>query len=307
MWFSQGCSIGCPSCTSLHGHTNRSLCSNPTVKATLNDARLRTMNVLAAAGSADDVYMWNPWRAPGTAPVTDACGMAGGSPHPVLPDAAVFTETKFAKQGDLGSKVLKPTTSVTRWTAGSTVEVVWGIRYNHGGGYSYRLCPASEQLTEACFQQLPLNFTGMPSLRWNDGRELWYKGTYVSEGTHPPGSMWARNPIPRIDDSPADSGEPADDTRCRDGAVGAGCRAFPPVCEEGSPPWHPIEPAARASDVEGLCSGDWTGGVLVDRVEIPADLPPGDYVLGWRWDCEETAQVWAACADVAVAAPGVLV
>lgn len=238
------------------------------------------MNIHAVAGSADDVFKYNPWRAPGAAPVTDACGMAGGSPREVLPDAAVFHETQFAKQGDLGSKVLASGNHTT-WTAGSAVEVAWAIRYNHGGGYSYRLCPASEDLTEACFQKLPLNFTGMPSLRWNDGKEMWYKGTYVSEGTHPPGSMWARNPIPRIDDSPQDSGEPASDRNCHEPAVGKGCRAFTPICEEGQPAWHKIEPTARASDVEGFCSGDWTGGMLVDRVAIPAWIKPGKYVLGW--------------------------
>lgn len=265
------------------------------------------MNIHAVAGSAEDVYMYNPWRAPGSAPVTDPCGMAGGSPKPVEADAALFAQTKFAQQGDLGSHVLKPAPSGTVWSAGSTVEVVWGIRYNHGGGYSYRLCPASEPLTEECFQRMPLNFTGMPSLRWHDGKELWYKGVYVTEGTHPPGSMWAKNPIPRIDDSPEDSGEPANDTWCHSPAVGIGCRAFEPICEEsGDPPWHKIDSGARASDVEGFCSGDWTGGVLVDRIVIPASLAPGEYVLGWRWDCEETAQVWQNCADVTVA-PSIIV
>lgn len=32
--------------------------------------------------------------------------------------------------------------------------VTQGIRFNHGGGYSYRLCPASEPLTEECFQKV---------------------------------------------------------------------------------------------------------------------------------------------------------
>lgn len=36
------------------------------------------------------------------------------------------------------------------------------------------------------------------------------------------------------------------------------------------------------------CSGDWRGGSIVDTVLIPADLAPGQWVLGWRWDCEET-------------------
>ena len=35
---------------------------------------------------------------------------------------------------------------------------------------------------------------------------------------------------------------------------------------------------------------------------IPADLAPGDYVLQWRWDCEESDQIWASCADVTVVA-----
>ena len=33
-------------------------------------------------------------------------------------------------------------------------------------------------------------------------------------------------------------------------------------------------------------------GVIVDvNVRQVPHLPPGDYVLGWRWDCEESTQV----------------
>ena len=38
----------------------------------------------------------------------------------------------------------------------------------------------------------------------------------------------------------------------------------------------------------------------VRQVMIPADLAPGRYVVSWRWDCEETAQVWQSCADVKI-------
>lgn len=146
----------------------------------------------------------------------------------------------------------------------------------------------------------------MPSLRWNDGKELWFKGTYITEGTYPTGSMWAMNPIPRIDDSSEDSGDPIID--CKPLAVGQACRQFDPQCEEldvdpADPegrPWHRIEPTAAMGDVEGMCSGDWTGGMIVDRVIIPKDLPAGEWVLGWRWDSEETAQVWAGCSDVTI-------
>ena len=49
----------------------------------------------------------------------------------------------------------------------------------------------------------------------------------------------------------------------------------------------------------GDCSGDLTAAAIVDHVVVPK-LPAGDYVLGFRWDCEETAQVWSSCADVTI-------
>ena len=48
----------------------------------------------------------------------------------------------------------------TEWRAGGVAEVGWGIVANHGGGYSYRLCPKptneNDVVTEDCFQQTPL-------------------------------------------------------------------------------------------------------------------------------------------------------
>ena len=84
--------------------------------------------------------------------------------------------------------------------------------------------------------------------------------------------------------------------------VGKGCIQFEPPCpwDDG---WY-SQPGATPHniDVEGACSGDWTGGAILDEVLIPPDLPPGDYVLGWRWDCEESTQVWSNCADVTIVA-----
>jgi len=55
--------------------------------------------------------------------------------------------------GDLGSN-LPPSVNKTKWTAGEFVEVGWGVLYNHGGGYQYRLCKLDTPggLTEECFQ-----------------------------------------------------------------------------------------------------------------------------------------------------------
>merc|ERR1711879_1004999 len=34
------------------------------------------------------------------------------------------------------------------------------------------------------------------------------------------------------------------------------------------------------------------------------DVPPGGYILSFRWDCEQLPQVWSNCADVKVAVTG---
>ena len=38
----------------------------------------------------------------------------------------------------------------------------------------------------------------------------------------------------------------------------------------------------------------------VDVLRVPEETRPGAYVLGWRWDVEETAQVWSSCSDITV-------
>merc|ERR1719162_1863103 len=35
-----------------------------------------------------------------------------------------------------------------------------------------------------------------------------------------------------------------------------------------------------------------------DNVKVPSELPAGRYVLGWRWDSEQSAQVWSNCAVI---------
>lgn len=304
-WFSQGCTIGCETCDNHTQHTmGKSLC-NSTMNSTL-PYYAWTMNRGAKINSINDTYRFHPWRAPGHAPVVDACGMAGGrhSSDPGGGDAEFIT-IPWATMGDLGSAVLEKGEATALWQAGSTVEVAWGIRFNHGGGYQYRLCPASEPLTEACFQQYPLEFSGNPVLRWNNGSQMEMNGTFVNEGTMPKGSTWQMNPIPRINFDSKSSGQPASYHGCEWPARGLACREFDPPCKEQNFtgwPWHGTNSKTdhKDVDVQGDCSGDLTLASIVDHVVIPKDLKPGDYVLGFRWDCEETAQIWSTCADITV-------
>ena len=321
LWFSQGCSIGCDKCTGIGSHSAVNICGSDTQPTLPYHAW--TMNRGVVDGSADDSYRYNPWRKPGAAPVNDACGMAGGTvPSQAGPGEAIFNNNSFASMGDLGSRALPTAPSGTIWKAGEAVEVTWGIRFNHGGGYQYRLCAADEPLTEACFQKTPLAFDrAKQSLVWNNGTRLPIEGTFVDQGTVPAGSTWAMNPIPRIDFDSISSGQPKNFSGCdmvNGLPTGKACRQFEPPCPWDNG-WYAQPPYKTNVDVEGACSGDWTSGVISDFVLIPKDLPAGDCapswelksptsrsapallaahvaprpemsdVLGWRWDCEEYA------------------
>lgn len=38
---------------------------------------------------------------------------------------------------------------------------------------------------------------------------------------------------------------------------------------------------------------------MVDNLQLP-ELSPGEYSLSWRWDCEQTPQVWNSCSDITI-------
>jgi len=331
-WFNNGCDLGCDKCDGLTGQkipccntkfvfngtgtipswsgeglhpdpewvasfdrdkARPSTVKFPNRKATICDPKLRTVNIDAECGSQEDFWYFAPWRYPGMAPVTDSCGTAGG----VLPGqpqgsaGADYTNTQFGKVGDLGS-TLPPLDTGTRWSAGAAQEVAWTLKAWHGGGYSYRLAPADGELNEAAFQKIPLQFVGNSSLRWGGigGEQVSFNSTalgwQVSTGTVPEGSTWRKSPIPRGPWAWKMYGASTE-----------------PVCEESA--------ACKSSAVTGKspapgtckCSGEWNDRVeIVDQVQIPSDLRPGKYVLGWRWDCEESTQVWTSCSDLEVVA-----
>ena len=39
---------------------------------------------------------------------------------------------------------------------------------------------------------------------------------------------------------------------------------------------------------------------IVDLVHVPATIEPGNYILGWRWDCEQSNQIWSSCSDLTI-------
>jgi len=296
LWFNQGCSIGCPRCTGKGNVVGPADCAHPD-KPTIafSDHKLRTWDL--ARGPLGDWTATHPWRKPGSAPVEEPCGLAcgwytkgtagnGGEPPPGVPC------------GTKGSE-LPPLFKKTVWIAGSTVEVAWAIYANHGGGYQYRLCPAGGKITEQCFQKTPLEFVGDTQwIQFGDGLDVNNRteipAVRVSEGTVPAGSTWTRNPIP------------ACGTPVSGGALNTPCIGY-----QFSPPLPGIGGFGGGACASGVAIGcspaqfkkrSFQWGV-VDKVKVP-QLPPGDYVLGFRWESEQTPQVWQSCGDVTIKSTG---
>ena len=164
---------------------------------------LRTYNI-DNSSLLGDWTTWNPWRSPGTAgkgnPDFKPCGVNSGS-KPPFPDPPAGGQPAGA-DGTLLPPL--PSSMESTWKAGAVVNATWSIYANHGGGYSYRLCKhnaAGSPVTEACFQQTPLEFaspftTARFTLANPAKPDIVFRATTTSVGTFPEGSQWRKNPIP---------------------------------------------------------------------------------------------------------------
>ena len=226
----------------------------------------------------------HPWFAPGSAPVDDPCGVAGGNLKGCIGGhcmkntygyGAKATDFKFHYQ-----------VKETEWVRGGIAEVAWGIVANHGGGYSYRLCKLPSEgnsgLTEECFQKTPLKFVG--AAQWVQyGEDVSTREEFpavrVNIGTFPRGSQWTKNPIPACNGD--DGGYFSNSSACLKGTQ------FPPP-----------KPGLFGFGINQLLNVAPFKWSIIDKVYIPEDLVPGHYVLSFRWDCEQTSQVWNTCASI---------
>jgi hypothetical protein len=126
------------------------------VNATICDRALLTMAMAAdgvgiVCGKSDGTKT-HPWRAPGAVAIQSPCG-------------------NKVTRGPGGETL--PPTARSVWQAGTAVEVAMAATNNHGGGYSYRLCPSDSKTTEACFQKHHLNFAdNIHTVRFANGSSL---------------------------------------------------------------------------------------------------------------------------------------
>ena len=295
-WFSQGCQPGCTNCTdgfALDGNCKTEM------EPTVTDSAFRTYMDDPSYG---DYTKHNPWRSPGYAPVFSPCGLAGGgmTNHPRNGATAHMTGQAQGFDGRHPLPYAVPPPTV--WKRGHEAEVAWSITANHGGGYAYRLCPkASSWPEEACFQAHHLSLKGNTS--WivygafadSPGARHPIRALRTTTGTHPAGAQWTRNPIPACKGS--------------SGGVGKGfnCSGAPPQFEPPLPGLYGYGHAECFEALGGKCTHEQAKVLraafnfnIVDKLDVPSWLKAGEYVLSFRYDAEQTPQVWANCADVEV-------
>ena len=140
LWFSEGCWIGCESCSltmpvdpkcpdcwsgNFYGPPN---CAKYTPLDPTLPEEHRTWNI-GNPSQRGDWTRAHPWRAPGRAPTADPCGIAGGYAKPTGGGGETPTG---ARQGDRGSRLAPLAGVTTEWAARAEVEVGWMVGANHG-------------------------------------------------------------------------------------------------------------------------------------------------------------------------------
>lgn len=127
----------------------------------------------------------------------------------------------------------------------------------------------------------------------------------------PDGSTWRKNPIPGCKDNGGRAKQPCEgptfqppfnDQQFRYGNdMTKGLFGYGSGRCMGN---LTMVPGARCS-LEEYHNVSFDFGI-VDKVRVPKDLKPGEYVLSWRWDCEMTKQIWNSCSDITVNSDGLI-
>jgi len=216
----------------------------------------------------------NPWSAPGSAPIYGSCGTDGGNPYGCGPDGTnPHPVYGSCCGGDCGGweggrsaishaeEGLFDGAPTTTWTRGTPADVYWIQGAEHRGGYAYRLC----KIPILPGPPRHFNMGGLTEECFNNGHlnfhgeSTWiYKKSYNQFDPQ----KWVERPA----------------VRTREGTFPVGSQ------------WAKID---LPQDTEG--GSAWA---FWDKVEVPADIEPGQYVLSFRWDCQKSPQIWSSCANI---------
>ena len=196
-----------------------------------------------------------------------------------------------------------------RWKAGSVQNVSYSLSANHGGGFQWRVCPIefllNDTLDEGCFTAL--DFVGDES--WfvykndsdNETQTIPFTPVRVSDantnGVLPKGSTWTQIGLPACGDFATPDWN-CDGPMFENEISKAGFWGGPEITSNisTSPALFDImEPLSARTDVHPIPFE------IVDTIQVPKGME-GDYVLSWRWDSEQSSQVWTQCTIVTIEA-----
>jgi len=286
-----------------------------------------------------DLYKHNPWFWPGKAPVHSSCGVAGGSPGEFRQEyPGDGSYPPVGVMGGMDGRFM-PKNDPIEWKRGELVEVAHSYNSNHGGGYSVRLCKTPgefEYLTEECFAAGGMKFHNESSW-YQPGEDRDARVELKSKRLWVDGVQWTASQIPACGGFTGGSarGESHVDGQLQGGEQ---CREeqtqFPTPIEglwgfgptqcvlPGLSLYYPscckIYPGTESDEGGWLhvmntyfgdeqCSEETFSALkelwnfnIVDLMEVPEDLEAGDYVMSFRWDCEQSSQIWAFCADIKI-------
>jgi len=238
----------------------------------------------------------HPWAAPGAAPIYSSCGHDGGNPEGCpngYPGNDGCAPGGYGHGPDARTWYQSRPRFVTEWQAGSEVLITWGIAANHGGGYSFRLCPKPKNLTdltEECFQNGSLEFVGNISTAIYDFDKLNERTEFPAYGISLPTGHWRQNPMPACGGFTG-------------GSILGICQKpyqFPPRVNRTN---QSMAGFAGLPNPYSLFRDTLAKWAVEDKVKVPLDLAPGDYIFSYRMDCEQTPQVWNMCGDIKVTSP----
>merc|ERR1711872_381319 len=149
-----------------------------------------------------------------------------------------------------------------------------------GGGFGYG--PAAEFVEFPGVVTTEWKLGGTGEVGWgiiaNHGGGYSYRLCKVPEG-----SQWTKNPIPACN------------------SMDGGWFESGPLCPDSGPQFTPPAPGLLGYGENYLAPGaaDFLFTIM-DRVVVPTGIVPGDYVLSFRWDCEQTSQIWNACSSIRI-------
>jgi hypothetical protein len=151
----------------------------------------------------------------------------------------------------------------------------------------------------------------------------------ISTGTLPKGSTWTRNPIPACNNVlggsfnygchvstipgkyPAPTASefqfpPPGDDLYRPGLLLGGfgegsCGGCAQPKGNNPPDCNQYGKLGRNTCDADENPAQYFSWNVLDKVRVP-NVPAGEYVVSFRWDCEQTPQIWSQCSDVTIVA-----